>query len=119
MTKAALGSKCICVYCTTKFYDLNKRPVTCPKCHKSFDPDTLKNSSDKQSTDKTDTAPEDTKKEEVSKADIEDNHEDLDPNMESLEDAEDDSMDAFLEEDDEDLSQEEFSKIAKKPENDD
>jgi uncharacterized protein (TIGR02300 family) len=36
---AALGVKRVCPECEAKFYDLNKRPVVCPKCGHSFDPD--------------------------------------------------------------------------------
>ena len=32
MAKPELGSKRVCVACTTRFYDLNKQPVICPKC---------------------------------------------------------------------------------------
>ncbi len=34
-----LGSKQICPNCQAKFYDLNRRPAVCPKCHTDFDPD--------------------------------------------------------------------------------
>jgi uncharacterized protein (TIGR02300 family) len=34
-----LGAKQICPTCQAKFYDLNKRPAHCPKCHTEFDPD--------------------------------------------------------------------------------
>ena len=32
MVKPELGSKRICVSCSTKFYDLGKQPAVCPKC---------------------------------------------------------------------------------------
>ncbi len=32
MAKPELGSKRVCVACGTRFYDLNKQPVVCPKC---------------------------------------------------------------------------------------
>ena len=32
MAKPELGSKRVCVACSTRFYDLNKQPVICPKC---------------------------------------------------------------------------------------
>ena len=32
MAKPELGSKRVCVACSTRFYDLNKLPVVCPKC---------------------------------------------------------------------------------------
>ena len=32
MAKPELGLKRVCVACGTKFYDLTRTPVTCPKC---------------------------------------------------------------------------------------
>src|SRR6185312_14995590 len=32
MGKAELGTKCTCVSCGERFYDLNRTPATCPKC---------------------------------------------------------------------------------------
>ncbi|MHA1539527.1 MAG: TIGR02300 family protein [Alphaproteobacteria bacterium] len=40
--KNALGIKRICIECSTKFYDLNKNPITCPKCSASFQVDDIK-----------------------------------------------------------------------------
>ena len=34
-----LGAKQICPSCSTKFYDLTRRPAVCPKCATSFDPE--------------------------------------------------------------------------------
>jgi uncharacterized protein (TIGR02300 family) len=34
-----LGAKQICPTCSTKFYDLGRRPATCPKCGAEFDPE--------------------------------------------------------------------------------
>lgn len=39
LTKAELGEKQVCPNCSAKFYDLRKRPATCPKCQTAFDPD--------------------------------------------------------------------------------
>jgi hypothetical protein len=33
MADSALGTKHTCTQCGTKFYDLNKVPAVCPKCH--------------------------------------------------------------------------------------
>ena len=33
MAKPELGTKRLCANCAAKFYDLNKTPITCPKCH--------------------------------------------------------------------------------------
>lgn len=32
MVKPELGSKRVCVSCSTKFYDLARQPAVCPKC---------------------------------------------------------------------------------------
>jgi uncharacterized protein (TIGR02300 family) len=34
-----LGAKQICPVCSSKFYDLNRRPAHCPKCAAEFDPE--------------------------------------------------------------------------------
>jgi uncharacterized protein (TIGR02300 family) len=39
--KAELGTKRICPSCAARFYDLGKRPIICPKCQTSFEPETL------------------------------------------------------------------------------
>jgi uncharacterized protein (TIGR02300 family) len=33
VAKAELGTKRLCANCSAKFYDLNKDPIVCPKCH--------------------------------------------------------------------------------------
>ena len=33
MAKPELGTKRLCSNCGAKFYDLNKDPIVCPKCH--------------------------------------------------------------------------------------
>jgi uncharacterized protein (TIGR02300 family) len=32
MGRPELGSKCVCVSCAERFYDLKRVPATCPKC---------------------------------------------------------------------------------------
>jgi uncharacterized protein (TIGR02300 family) len=32
MGRPELGTKCACVSCAERFYDLNRVPATCPKC---------------------------------------------------------------------------------------
>jgi uncharacterized protein (TIGR02300 family) len=41
LVKADLGTKRGCPSCGTRFYDLSKRPIECPKCGYSFEPETL------------------------------------------------------------------------------
>jgi uncharacterized protein (TIGR02300 family) len=36
MTKPELGTKRLCGNCGVKFFDLNRSPVTCPKCETVF-----------------------------------------------------------------------------------
>lgn len=36
MAKPDLGTKRICASCGTKFYDLNKSPIICPRCETVF-----------------------------------------------------------------------------------
>lgn len=39
MANPELGAKQICPNCQAKFYDLGRRPATCPKCGTQFDPE--------------------------------------------------------------------------------
>ncbi len=39
MANPELGAKQICPSCQGKFYDLGRRPATCPKCATQFDPE--------------------------------------------------------------------------------
>lgn len=41
MAKAEWGLKRTCQSCGAKFYDMNRSPITCPKCGANFDPDAL------------------------------------------------------------------------------
>ena len=36
MAKPELGTKRLCASCSAKYYDLNKSPITCPKCGTLF-----------------------------------------------------------------------------------
>jgi uncharacterized protein (TIGR02300 family) len=38
VAKPELGTKRVCSSCITKFYDLNKHPIVCPKCATVFAP---------------------------------------------------------------------------------
>lgn len=39
MANPDLGTKQVCPNCQAKFYDLSRRPATCPKCGTEFDPE--------------------------------------------------------------------------------
>lgn len=39
MANPELGAKQICPNCSSKFYDLGRRPAVCPKCGETFDPE--------------------------------------------------------------------------------
>ena len=41
MVKTDLGTKRACPACSVRFYDLGKRPIECPKCGASFEPESL------------------------------------------------------------------------------
>ena len=41
MAKPEWGIKRACQSCAIKFYDLNRSPITCPKCAAPFDPEAL------------------------------------------------------------------------------
>ena len=41
MIKPDLGTKRVCPSCAARFYDLQKRPIECPKCAFTFEPDAL------------------------------------------------------------------------------
>ena len=41
MVKADLGMKRACPSCAARFYDLTKRPIECPNCGFSFEPEAL------------------------------------------------------------------------------
>jgi len=41
LVKADLGTKRACPSCNTRFYDLAKRPIECPKCGFSYEPEAL------------------------------------------------------------------------------
>lgn len=39
LAKATLGTKRICPSCGARFYDLDRNPITCPKCASAFAPE--------------------------------------------------------------------------------
>ena len=50
MAKPEWGVKRVCQSCAVKFYDLNRSPITCPKCAAPFDPEALLKSRRSRST---------------------------------------------------------------------
>lgn len=41
VAKPEWGLKRVCQSCSAKFYDMQRNPISCPKCSASFDPDAL------------------------------------------------------------------------------
>ena len=41
LIKPELGTKRVCPSCAARFYDLQKRPIECPKCSFTFEPELL------------------------------------------------------------------------------
>jgi uncharacterized protein (TIGR02300 family) len=41
LVKPDLGVKRVCPQCAARFYDLQKRPIECPKCQFTFEPESL------------------------------------------------------------------------------
>lgn len=41
MDKAEFGTKRVCPSCGARFYDLAKRPIECPKCSFTFEPEAI------------------------------------------------------------------------------
>src|SRR5438477_11353503 len=41
LIKPELGTKRVCPSCAARFYDLQKRPIECPKCSFAFEPEML------------------------------------------------------------------------------
>ena len=41
LVKADLGTKRVCPSCGARFYDLSKRPIECPKCAFTFEPEAM------------------------------------------------------------------------------
>jgi uncharacterized protein (TIGR02300 family) len=41
MAKADLGTKCACLSCGMRFYDLKRSPILCPGCGTEFDPENI------------------------------------------------------------------------------
>ena len=39
MAKPEWGTKRTCLNCGVRFYDLGKKPITCPSCESSFEPE--------------------------------------------------------------------------------
>ena len=62
MPKAEWGKKVICLNCEAKFYDLNRKPIICPKCGTEYiDPsiDSVASNAKQVFTDEVDTVADD------------------------------------------------------------
>ncbi len=98
MPKDEWGVKRICPSCETRFYDLQRDPMTCPNCDASFDLDSLTSKKGPQRADKKEpvaAAPvaAETEEEDVVLDDADDSDtSDVDIGDELLEDDEDDSV---------------------------
>ncbi len=86
MVDPKLGTKRQCEACDAKFYDLNKKPVTCPKCQTLFDPSVLvrKPAPEKEIAPKAASPDEDEDELEL---------DDVEVSLESLDDDDDDDLD--------------------------
>ncbi len=121
MAKAQLGTKRVCAECGTKFYDMEKDPIVCPKCNTVFQPVKLTRAekaaasaikpteeiADLPAAEEDDTvlvSLEDAEAEQTAtgaKGKLDVDGEDIDDEIEDSADDDDDD-DTFLEEDDED-----------------
>lgn len=41
MAQPEWGIKRICLQCGTRFYDMRRNPIVCPKCESQFDPEAI------------------------------------------------------------------------------
>ena len=101
MVDPKLGTKRQCEACDAKFYDLNKKPVTCPKCQTLFDPSVLvrKPAPEKEIAPKAASPDEDEDELEL---------DDVEVSLESLDDDDDDDLDdaaevLLVDDDDDDI----------------
>ena len=90
MAKIEWGIKRICQGCGALFYDLNKDPITCPKCEAVFDPEAILKSR------RTRVAATDNTKSDDSKVEkVEDDDDDIEGDEVIIEE-DDESVDAIL-----------------------
>ncbi|MEM7299888.1 MAG: TIGR02300 family protein [Pseudomonadota bacterium] len=88
MAKPELGEKRLCLSCNTKYYDLNRDPIVCPKCGAVFEIEELTKPEDEK-------VAEPAEKEEVAEEAVDTDG----PEIISLEDAEEDNDDDATDED--------------------
>lgn len=105
MPKEEWGVKRACPKCSTRFYDLQNDPMTCPSCEASFDAASLvqqksRASAPSKEPQKVDAAPAD---------DLDEAVVDLDDN----DDASDDLDDDLLDDDDDTVALDEIADVAK------
>jgi uncharacterized protein (TIGR02300 family) len=105
MPKDEWGVKRVCPNCSTRFYDLQMNPMTCPSCGATFTVEALSESKPRILRPEKAKAPVESVAEDV--PDIADNDED--PVIE----ADDDIDDDLLEDDDDNVSLEEIADVGK------
>ena len=108
MTKPELGTKRLCANCSARYYDLNKTPITCPKCDTPFEAVatmTQKRSGQRVSQPEVEPeeAPSETKV--VSLEEVETEHVETDEANETAKDDSEDTLIEEVEEEDTDVSE--------------
>ena len=94
MPKEEWGVKRLCPNCSTRFYDLQKDPMTCPLCGHQFDSESLLNPKGRASiTKKDESAPEADVSDDIDDTDVLDDEDtDVDLGDDLLEEEDDDTV---------------------------
>ena len=94
MPKEEWGVKRLCPNCSTRFYDLQKDPMTCPLCGHHFDLESLLNPKSRASiTKKDESAPEADVSDDIDDTDVLDDEDtDVDLGDDLLEEEDDDTV---------------------------
>lgn len=106
MPKDEWGVKRLCPHCTTRFYDLQNNPMTCPSCGASFDLASLLAGKTKPAASK----PQDSQKAVANDADNDDDDDLLDDDDDGDVDLDDDLLD---DDDDDTVSIDEIADVSK------
>ncbi|MDD8022311.1 MAG: TIGR02300 family protein [Paracoccaceae bacterium] len=93
MPKEEWGVKRLCPHCASRFYDLNKDPLTCPVCANSFSLESLTAGRGRiVVADKSATREREVEAEDLPDDDLDDDAADVDIDDDLLEDDEDDNV---------------------------